>query len=150
MQLALANETNMGSLKDAVRKYMQKSHYRNLFYQIGKKSVNNKMCGLFLVLRRSDLVEYKTCIPKVPPYIVVCKDNPISKNQIVTTVNSLTTAATKSRNKQLNLLLIIIGICLGGIVLVALVCYCKWDSVKVSIKFYYRQQSIITSLYVKF
>ena len=173
MQFALEinpNETSMDSLKNAVKKNMQKFFRKHLWYRFGRKSVNNTVCRLFLVLRGSELTELKSCIPIVPPYIVVC-NNLISKKQVETTTVAVqyrstvqqystasltTTAATENSQKQLNILLIIIGSTLVGVILIALVCYCSWDFIKVSIeiyystKFYYKQYNILTILYVNF
>ena len=142
MQLALENETSMESLKNAVKKNMEKFVYNKLWYQIGMSSVNNTVCRLFLVQKQSELTEFKSCIPKVPPYMVVC-NNLISKKQVETTVQQYstasltTTAATENSQKQLNIVYIITGSTFGGVILIALVCYCSWDFIKVSIEIYY-------------
>ena len=170
MQLAVANETRMDSLKEAVKNNMQQFLYNDLWYQIGVSSVNNTVCRLFIVLRRAELTEFKSCIPKVPPYMLVC-NNLISKKQVETTTVAVqynstvqqystasltTTAATENSQTQLNLVWIIIGSTLGGVILISLVCYCSWDFIKVSIeiyystKFYYKQYNILTILYVNF
>ena len=171
MQFALEinpNETSMDSLKNAVKKNMEKFVYNKLWYQIGMSSVNNTVCRLFLVQKQSELTEFKSCIPKVPPYMVVC-NNLISKKQIDTTTVTVqysstvlqystasltTTVPTENSQKQLNIVYIIIGSTFGGVILISLVCYCSWDFIKVSIeiyystKFYYKKYNILTILYV--
>ena len=56
------NDDDLKHLKEAIKEFRETSHYRQYWYHIGKKVVDQSNCATFLIPRLSDFEHYTSCL----------------------------------------------------------------------------------------
>ena len=116
------NDDDLKDLKEGIKVFRKNTRYRQYWYQIGKKVIDQSNCTTFLVPRFSDFEEYTSCLPVSMPFYIVLKPSSKKTPKVV---------ATKY-NINWKTIFIILGSIVVAVILLILV-FCCAPNIKVSL-----------------